>query len=215
MACFLCSPTHKAKACYGLCFAPCCSPAQHATLVGSPHPPVCGFNQDPLYRVHFIRYHLQVDRIPVHSLTLSLSFPFWSFIIKKSLQPLFFKTVILQNYSIFSCLFFLSHSWVLHPTPSPTPTLSPSLKKMSVSLTTDIQLEGESGPLIEPCSRGKASPQPQGTKEGTGEGLEAEESSPQDAQVGKSVNFSMLVRRSGTVVHPYFITVISHCYLLF
>ncbi|XP_029287113.1 R3H domain-containing protein 2 isoform X9 [Cottoperca gobio] len=53
---------------------------------------------------------------------------------------------------------------------------------MSVSLTTDIQQEGESGPLIEPCSRGKTSPQPQGTKEGTGEGLEPEDSSPQDAQ---------------------------------
>ncbi|CAJ1050388.1 R3H domain-containing protein 2 isoform X4 [Xyrichtys novacula] len=53
---------------------------------------------------------------------------------------------------------------------------------MSVSLTTDIQQEGESGPLIEPCGRGKTSPQPQGGKEGTGEGLEAEESSPQDAQ---------------------------------
>lgn len=55
---------------------------------------------------------------------------------------------------------------------------------MSVSLTTDIQQEGESGPLIEPCSQGKTSPQPQGTKEGTGEGLESEDSSPQDAQVG-------------------------------
>ncbi|XP_059184985.1 R3H domain-containing protein 2 isoform X2 [Centropristis striata] len=53
---------------------------------------------------------------------------------------------------------------------------------MSVSLTTDIQQEGESGPLIEPCSRGKTSPQPQGTKEGTGDGLEPEDSSPQDAQ---------------------------------
>ncbi|KAM4613539.1 R3H domain-containing protein 2 isoform 3-T3 [Polymixia lowei] len=53
---------------------------------------------------------------------------------------------------------------------------------MSVSLATDIQLEGESGPLNEPCSRGKASPQPQGTKEGTGEGPEAEDISPQDAQ---------------------------------
>ncbi|XP_037625487.1 R3H domain-containing protein 2 isoform X12 [Sebastes umbrosus] len=53
---------------------------------------------------------------------------------------------------------------------------------MSVSVTTDIQQEGESGPLIEPCSRGKTSPQPQGTKEGTGEGLELEDSSPQDAQ---------------------------------
>ncbi|XP_026162688.1 R3H domain-containing protein 2 isoform X11 [Mastacembelus armatus] len=53
---------------------------------------------------------------------------------------------------------------------------------MSVSLTTDIQQEGESGPLTEPCSRGKTSPQPQGTKEGTGEGLETEDSSPQDAQ---------------------------------
>ncbi|XP_063767814.1 R3H domain-containing protein 2 isoform X7 [Eleginops maclovinus] len=53
---------------------------------------------------------------------------------------------------------------------------------MSVSLTTDIQQEGESGQLIEPCSRGKTSPLPQGTKEGTGEGLEPEDSSPQDAQ---------------------------------
>ncbi|KAM3877548.1 R3H domain-containing protein 2 [Diretmus argenteus] len=53
---------------------------------------------------------------------------------------------------------------------------------MSVSLATDIQQEVESGPLIEPCSRGKASPQPQGTKEGTGEGPEPEDSSPQDAQ---------------------------------
>ncbi|KAK1902191.1 R3H domain containing protein 2 [Dissostichus eleginoides] len=74
------------------------------------------------------------------------------------------------------------HSWVLHPTSSPTPTLSPSPEKMSVSLITDIQQEGESGPLIEPCSRGKTSPLPQGTKEGTGEGLEPEDSSPQDAQ---------------------------------
>ncbi|KAM9813627.1 R3H domain-containing protein 2 [Neosynchiropus ocellatus] len=53
---------------------------------------------------------------------------------------------------------------------------------MSVSLTTDIQLEGENGPLIEPCSRGKTSPQPQGNKEGTGEGLEPEDGAPQDTQ---------------------------------
>ncbi|XP_068449617.1 R3H domain-containing protein 2 isoform X6 [Clinocottus analis] len=53
---------------------------------------------------------------------------------------------------------------------------------MSVTLTTDIQQEGESGPHIEPCSRGKTSPQPQCTKEGTGEGLESEDGSPQDAQ---------------------------------
>ncbi|XP_041836137.1 R3H domain-containing protein 2 isoform X8 [Melanotaenia boesemani] len=53
---------------------------------------------------------------------------------------------------------------------------------MSVSLTTDIQQEGESGPLIEPCSRGKTPPQPQGTKEGTGEVLEPDDGSPQDAQ---------------------------------
>lgn len=59
---------------------------------------------------------------------------------------------------------------------------------MSVSLTTDIQQEGESGPLIEPCSRGKTSPQPQGTKEGTGDGLELDDSSPQDAQVGEADN---------------------------
>lgn len=55
---------------------------------------------------------------------------------------------------------------------------------MSVSLTTDIQKEGESGPLIEPCSRGKTSPQLQGTKEGTGDGLDPEDSSQQDVQVG-------------------------------
>lgn len=86
---------------------------------------------------------------------------------------------------IYSYLCSLSHLWVLNPTPSPIPTLSPSFEKMSVSLTTDIQLEGESGPLIEPCSRGKTSPQPQGTKDGTGEGVEPEDSSPQDAQVGQ------------------------------
>ncbi|XP_045885570.1 R3H domain-containing protein 2 isoform X9 [Micropterus dolomieu] len=61
---------------------------------------------------------------------------------------------------------------------------------MSVSLTTEIQQEGESGPLIEPCSRGKTSPQPQGTKEGTGDGLEPEESSSQDAQVKRAPNHS-------------------------
>lgn len=76
----------------------------------------------------------------------------------------------------YSCL------WVHNPTPSLIPTLSPSSKKMSVSVTTDIQLEGENGPLIEPCSRGKASPQPQGTKDGAGEGVEPEDSCPQDAQ---------------------------------
>ncbi|XP_061688686.1 R3H domain-containing protein 2 isoform X3 [Syngnathoides biaculeatus] len=53
---------------------------------------------------------------------------------------------------------------------------------MSVSLTPDIQKEGESGPLIEPCSRGKTSPQPQGPKDGTVEGLEPDDSSPQDVQ---------------------------------
>ncbi|XP_057703239.1 R3H domain-containing protein 2 isoform X3 [Corythoichthys intestinalis] len=53
---------------------------------------------------------------------------------------------------------------------------------MSVSLTPDIQTEGESGPLIEPCGRGKTSPQPQGPKEGSGEGPEPEDSSPQDVQ---------------------------------
>ncbi|XP_061793727.1 R3H domain-containing protein 2 isoform X3 [Nerophis lumbriciformis] len=53
---------------------------------------------------------------------------------------------------------------------------------MSVSPTTDIQKEGESGPLIEPCGRGKTCPQSQGPKEGTGEGLELEDSSPQDVQ---------------------------------
>ncbi|XP_056128779.1 R3H domain-containing protein 2 [Lampris incognitus] len=53
---------------------------------------------------------------------------------------------------------------------------------MSVSLAADIQQEGESGPLNDTCSRGKASSQPQGTKGGTGEGLEPEDSSLQDAQ---------------------------------
>ncbi|XP_068508458.1 R3H domain-containing protein 2 isoform X2 [Syngnathus scovelli] len=53
---------------------------------------------------------------------------------------------------------------------------------MSVSLTPDIQKEGESGPLIEPCGRGKTSPQPQGPKEGTGEGPEPEDGTPQDVQ---------------------------------
>ncbi|XP_077385289.1 R3H domain-containing protein 2 isoform X7 [Festucalex cinctus] len=53
---------------------------------------------------------------------------------------------------------------------------------MSVSLTPDIQKEGESGPLIEPCGRGKTSPQPQAPKEGTGECPEPEDSSPQDVQ---------------------------------
>lgn len=86
---------------------------------------------------------------------------------------------------IYLLFFFLSHCWVLHPTPSPLPPSPLSPKKMSVSLTTDIQQEGESGPLIEPCSRGKTSPQPQGTKEGTGESLEPDDSSPQDAQVGE------------------------------
>ncbi|KAJ4927518.1 hypothetical protein JOQ06_015245 [Pogonophryne albipinna] len=100
-------PIPKAEACYGLRFAPCCSPAQYTTLVGSPI---------------FLRGSLQTH-----------------------------------------CTEY-------------------STDLMSVSLITDIQQEGESGPLIEPCSRGKTSPLPQGTKEGTGEGLEPEDSSPQDAQ---------------------------------
>ncbi|KAM9410766.1 R3H domain-containing protein 2 isoform 2-T3 [Pholidichthys leucotaenia] len=53
---------------------------------------------------------------------------------------------------------------------------------MSVSLTADIQQEGESGSPTEPCGRGKTSPQPQGIKEGTGEGPEPDDSAPQDAQ---------------------------------
>lgn len=98
-------------------------------------------------------------------------------------------------------LFTVSCSWVCHPTPSPTPTLPPSLKKMSVNLTTDIQLEGENGPLIEPCSRGKTSPQPQGTKEGTGDSVEPEDSSPQDAQVGENAptNHTLLTAYSVAV----------------
>ncbi|XP_020558836.1 R3H domain-containing protein 2 isoform X6 [Oryzias latipes] len=70
-------------------------------------------------------------------------------------------------------------SWVPHPTPFQH-SLSPT--KMSVSLTTDIQQEGESGPITEPCNRGKTFPLLQGTKEGTGESLEYEDVSPQDVQ---------------------------------
>lgn len=173
------SPTPKAKACYGLRFAPCCSPAQYTTLVGSPQLPVSGSCPPTLHSPS----HLVPTKGRYRSI---LSFPY-------SLYMCVCVCVNTKLYSVFSYLFSLSHSWVLHPTPSPTPTLSPSLKKMSVSLTTDIQLEGESGPLIEPCSRGKISPQPQGTKEGTGEGLEPEESSPQDAQVGKSGNIRVLI----------------------
>ncbi|XP_030230484.1 R3H domain-containing protein 2 isoform X1 [Gadus morhua] len=53
---------------------------------------------------------------------------------------------------------------------------------MSVSLATDIQQQGESGPLTEPCSRGMGSPQPQATMDGTGEGLEPDDGSLHDAQ---------------------------------
>ena len=59
---------------------------------------------------------------------------------------------------------------------------------MSVSLEADIQQEGESGPLNEPCS--KASPQLQDTKEGTGEGQEPEDGSLHDAQVLHSTHFT-------------------------
>lgn len=83
-----------------------------------------------------------------------------------------------------------------------------------MSLTTDIQLEGENGPLIEPCSRGKISPQPQGTKEGTGEGLEPEDSSPQDAQVGKSGNIKVLVGFFSPVYCTYMIYN-NNCTLLY
>lgn len=76
---------------------------------------------------------------------------------------------------------------------------------MSVSLTTDIQLEGENGPLIEPCSRGKTSPQPQGTKEGTGESVEPEDSSPQDAQVGEMCHIT---------IHLFF-SIESQIYILY
>ncbi|XP_047203234.1 R3H domain-containing protein 2 isoform X13 [Girardinichthys multiradiatus] len=61
---------------------------------------------------------------------------------------------------------------------------------MSLSLTTDIQQEGERGQQIEPCSRGKTSPQPQGTKDGTGEGPEPDDNSPQDAQQRRATNHS-------------------------
>lgn len=72
---------------------------------------------------------------------------------------------------------------------------------MSVNLTTDIQLEGENGPLIEPCSRGKTSPQPQGTKEGTGDSVEPEDSSPQDSQVGE------IAANNHTLITTYFVAV--------
>ncbi|XP_038154451.1 R3H domain-containing protein 2 isoform X4 [Cyprinodon tularosa] len=61
---------------------------------------------------------------------------------------------------------------------------------MSLSLTTDIQPEGESGLQIEPCSRGKSSPQPQGTKDGTGEAPEPDDNSSQDAQQKRATNHS-------------------------
>ncbi|XP_027858534.1 R3H domain-containing protein 2 isoform X8 [Xiphophorus couchianus] len=61
---------------------------------------------------------------------------------------------------------------------------------MSLSLTTDIQQEGESGLQIEPCSRGKSSPQPQSIKDGTGEGPEPDDNSPQDAQQKRATNHS-------------------------
>lgn len=170
------SPTPKAKACYGLRFAPCCSPAQYTTLVGSPQLPVSGSHPPTLHSPS----HL-VPATGRYRSVLSFSY-----------SCVYMCVCVCLNTKL-HFLFSPSHSWVLHPTPSPTPTLSPSLKKMSVSLTTDIQLEGESGPLTEPCSRGKISPQPQGTKEGTGEGLEPEESSPQDAQVGRSGSISMLI----------------------
>lgn len=70
------------------------------------------------------------------------------------------------------------------PFPPTPPTLSLFPVKMSVSLATDIQQEGESGPLVtEPCSRGKGSPQPQAPKEGGGEGQELDDGSMHDAQV--------------------------------
>lgn len=55
---------------------------------------------------------------------------------------------------------------------------------MSVSLATDVQQEGESGPLAtEPCCRGKGSPQPQAPMEGGVEGQEPDDGSLHDAQV--------------------------------
>uniref|UniRef100_A0A3B5QYU8 R3H domain containing 2 n=2 Tax=Xiphophorus maculatus TaxID=8083 RepID=A0A3B5QYU8_XIPMA len=88
-------------------------------------------------------------------------------------------------------MFFYSHShyWVLHQYPPHSHPL-PSPKKMSLSLTTDIQQEGESGLQIEPCSRGKSSPQPQSIKDGTGEGPEPDDNSPQDAQQKRATNHS-------------------------
>lgn len=61
---------------------------------------------------------------------------------------------------------------------------------MSLSMTTDIQQEGESGLQIELCSRGKSSPQPQSTKDGAGEGPEPDDNSPQDAQQKRATNHS-------------------------
>lgn len=121
----------------------------------------------------------------------------------------FWTFMCLMHNHVYICSYLcsLSHFWVLNPIPSPIPTLSPSFEKMSVSLTTDIQLEGESGPLIEPCSRGKTSPQPQGTKDGTGEGVEPEDSCPQDAQVGqkwhKCFFLSVIMCPSFAIPHNY------------
>lgn len=57
-------PPPNAKACYGLCpcYRLCCSSAQCATLVGSPHPSPCGLHPDPLYRLHRICTTLQVGQ---------------------------------------------------------------------------------------------------------------------------------------------------------
>lgn len=76
---------------------------------------------------------------------------------------------------------------------------------MSVSLTTDIQQEGESGPLTETCIRGKTTPQVQGTKDGTGEGPELEDP-PQDAQVGFSNGNRTQLHKITALGNPIHIT---------
>lgn len=162
---------------------PLLQPSRVHYVSGSPHLFVWFLSRLSEQSPAPIWYHLQVNGVKVHSLCLfCLSLHSFCQVGSHSVQRV-------QNFPFLylSSFFFssLSHCWVLHPTPSPLPPSPLSPKKMSVSLTTDIQQEGESGPLIEPCSRGKTSPQPQGTKEGTGESLEPDDSSPQDAQVGE------------------------------
>ena len=117
------SPTLKAKACYGLRFAPCCSPAQYTTLVGPLHLPVCGSYPDSLSPAQ-IWYHLQVDSIVAHSLS-------------HILYASFSVVIHCQNCTAFCCfrtarawIFLFSLACFLSATPGfstqPPPQLPPS-----------------------------------------------------------------------------------------